>query len=349
MKAMVLDRIVSLHDCSTPLRLADLPLPVPEAGEVLLKVHACGVCHTELDEIEGRTPPAFLPLVPGHQVVGTVAQCGEGVSPDLMGMRVGVAWICSACGHCDRCRSGQENLCRAFRATGRDAHGGYAECMVAGAAFTHPVPDGFTDAEAAPLLCAGAVGYRSLMLAGLRDGDALGLTGFGSSAHLVLQLARFLSPRSPVFVFARSESQRRFARELGADWSGDTRDAPPEPCAAIIDTTPAWRPVLSALETLRPGGRLVINAIRKESGDRAVMAGIDYERQLWMEKELKSVANVTRRDVREFLGIAARMGLKPEVECYPLGDANRALMELYRGSIRGAKVLVCQETGDRSQ
>lgn len=340
MQAMVLDRVVSFSGCNTPLRLDEISVPTPGPGQVLLKVHACGVCHTELDEIEGRTPPSFFPIIPGHQVVGTVVACGEGVSEDLMGSRSGVAWIFSSCGNCDLCRSGQENLCREFRATGRDADGGYAEYMAVPAAFIHSIPDCFTDEEAAPLLCAGAVGYRSLRLSALHDGMPLGLTGFGASGHLVLKLARFLYPSSPTFVFARNRAQQQFACELGADWAGDTGDLPPEPCAAIIDTTPAWRPVLDALRALRPGGRLVINAIRKEPDDRALMAGIDYERHLWMEKEIKSVANVTRADVREFLDLAARMQLKPEIERYRLDAANEALLAIRQGKIRGAKVLV---------
>ena len=197
----------------------------------------------------------------------------------------------------------------------------------------------FSDVEAAPLLCAGGVGYRSLKLAGIRDGDILGLTGFGGSGHLVLQLARHLYPASRIFVFARSEKEREFARELGAEWAGDTTDEPPEPPHAIIDTTPAWKPVLAALECLRPGGRLVINAIRKEDQDRDLMASIRYEDHLWMEKELKSVANVTSSDLAEFLPIAAAIPLRVEVEEYALEQANEALLALRSGHVRGAKVL----------
>ena len=339
MKAMMLDRVVSLADNAAPLRLVELPVPEPAAGELLIRVHTCGVCHTELDEIEGRTPPSFFPVILGHQVVGEVVDCGSGVSGIEPGSRRGVAWIHSACGSCSLCRDGFENLCSGFQATGRDAHGGYAEYMVAPASFTHPIPAVFSDTEAAPLLCAGAIGYRSLKLANLKDGGILGLTGFGASAHLVLHLARYLYPHSPLFVFARSSAEQEFARSLGADWAGDTEALPPQACDAIIDTTPAWQPVLSALEQLRPGGRLIINAIRKEPGDREVMASIDYERHLWMEKEIKSVANIARTDVREFLDIAAAIPLKPEVQCYPLEDANRALLDIKNRSIKGAKVL----------
>lgn len=340
MKAMLLERIVSLRETADPLTLADFPVPVPGENDLLLRVHACGVCHTELDEIEGRTPPPVFPVIPGHQVVGEVVDRGRNVKDIDVGSRRGVAWIHSACGTCSFCRKGQENLCAGFRATGRDVHGGYAEYMVAPAAFTYEIPDVFSSAEAAPLLCAGAIGYRSLMLAGIENGSVLGLTGFGASGHLVLSLARFLYPDSPVVVFARSEREQEFAKKLGAHWSGGTEAEPPESCDAIIDTTPAWLPVITALERLNPGGRLVINAIRKETSDRRLLADLDYERHLWMEKEVRSVANITRSDVREFLGLAASMSMKPEIQVYSLNDANRALMEMKNHSIRGAKVLL---------
>jgi propanol-preferring alcohol dehydrogenase len=341
MQAMLLTQITNLADNPAPLRSATLPEPVPGDGEVLIRVSACGVCHTELDEIEGRTPPPHLPVVPGHQVVGRVVAFGPGDRSGLkIDDRVGVAWIYSACGECAYCRSGRENLCANFRATGRDAHGGYAEYLIVRAAFAYPIPDEFSDVEAAPLLCAGAVGYRSLALTNLSDGQPLGLTGFGASGHLVLQLARHRYPHSPVFVFARSPRERDFALELGAAWAGDTAEAPPELCAAIIDTTPVWTPVVAAMQNLAAGGRLVINAIRKENVDRDALLQLDYSTHLWQEKEIKSVANVTRRDVREFLQVAAEMKLAPEVQTYPLADANRALAELKRGHVRGGKVLV---------
>jgi propanol-preferring alcohol dehydrogenase len=252
---------------------------------------------------------------------------------------VGVAWIGWACGRCKACREGNENLCPYFRATGRDVDGGYAEFMTVPAAFAHPIPEAFTDAEAAPLLCAGAIGYRSLKLAGLEDGEALGLTGFGASAHLVLQMAHHRYPASPVYVFARSEGERAFARELGAAWAGESEEEPPSLLAAVIDTTPAWQPVVDALRNLEPEGRLVINAIRKEERDKSALLSLDYPRDLWMEKEIKSVANVARSDVREFLALAAEIPIHPEIEEFPLADANRALRELKAKSIRGAKVL----------
>ena len=339
MRAMVLSRLGPVTESRDPLEAADLPLPEPGPGEVRLRVSACGVCHTELDEIEGRTPPPRLPVVPGHQAVGVVEKRGPGASLLIEGDRVGVAWIYDACGRCDACRRGLENLCPEFRATGRDADGGYAEAMVVPEAFAHPIPGAFSDVEAAPLLCAGAIGYRSMALAGLTDGGVLGLTGFGASGHLVLKMVRHSFPSSPVYVFARSEAERAFGLELGAAWAGDTEEAPPSPMDAVVDTTPVWTPVLAALRHLRPGGRLVINAIRKEGGDRGALAGLDYPSQLWMEKEIKSVANVTRRDVREFLALAAEIPIRPEVEVFPLEGANDALRGLKARRIRGAKVL----------
>ncbi|MDZ7373482.1 MAG: zinc-dependent alcohol dehydrogenase family protein [candidate division KSB1 bacterium] len=340
MKAMLLHRITTLPSDSSPLSLEEIPTPKPGPGEILIRITRCGVCHTELDEIEGRTPPPRFPVVPGHQVVGRVAALGANVRRFSCGDRVGVAWIYSACGHCRYCQSGQENLCPEFRATGRDVHGGYAEYMVAREDFAYPIPEVFSDSEAAPLLCAGAIGYRSLRLANLREGARLGLTGFGASGHLVLKMVKHSHPGVPVYVFARSEQERQFALQLGAEWAGDPRESSPELLDAIIDTTPVWTPVVEALRNLAPGGRLVINAIRKEDLDRDVLATVDYPRHLWLEKEIKSVANVTRKDVSEFLALAAEVPLRPEYQEYPLEEANRALLELKERKIRGAKVLV---------
>ena len=339
MKAMVLRRLCSLEEVSEPLAMEDIPTPKAAEGEVLVRVSVCGVCHTELDEIEGRTPPSELPVILGHQVVGTVEEVGGRVATLRPGDRVGIAWIYSACGNCGYCRKGQENLCEQFRATGRDAHGGYAEYMAVPEAFAHPVPTVFSDVQAAPLLCAGAIGYRSLRLAGLVDGQTLGLTGFGASGHLVLKMVRHQHPRTTVFVFARSEEERSFALELGASWAGDTRDDPPRKMDAVIDTTPVWTPIVEALRNLSPGGRLVINAIRKEEADKEALLSLDYPAHLWLEKEIKSVANVTRADVREFLQLAAEIPIVPEIQEYPLEKANQALLDLKGGKIRGAKVL----------
>jgi propanol-preferring alcohol dehydrogenase len=334
MRAMVLPKIVSLDDTEAPLELRDLPLPEPGPGEVRLRVAACGVCHTELDEIEGRTPPPNLPVVPGHEVIGHVEARGPGATRWKLGERVGVGWIHSSTGTPD------ENLSPEFHATGRDANGGYAEYMTVPQNYAYAIPECFSDAEAAPLLCAGAIGYRALRLAQLRDGDPLGLTGFGGSAHLVLQLARHRFPKSPVYVFARDADARAFALQLGAVWAGDTREHAPEPLQAIIDTTPAWAPVVQALANLRPGGRLVINAIRKEDRDKPELLELNYHDHLWMERELKSVANITRFDIEQFLPIAAAIPLCPQITTYRLEDANRALVELRHQPVRGAKVLL---------
>ncbi len=339
MQAMLLRRVGELADGAAALDTVELSAPQPAPGEVLIEVTCCGVCHTELDEIEGRTPPPRLPVIPGHQVVGRVVSAPAGSSL-VPGDRVGVAWIFSACGRCEYCREGRENLCPDFRATGRDAHGGYAPFMTAPAAFVHRLPDGLSDTEAAPLLCAGAVGYRALTLCQLDDGQALGLSGFGASGHLVLQMARARWPRSPVVVFTRNAAERALALELGATWAGAADAATPLPLHAIIDTTPAWTPVRAALRNLRPGGRLVINAIRKEGADAAVMAGIDYPQELWQEKSIQSVANVTRADVRACLDLAAQAGIRPRVRTYPLAEANAALADLKFGRHAGAKVLL---------
>jgi len=339
MKAMVLNQLVSLQQDQTPLKLVELPDPVPGENEILVKVSACGVCHTELDEIEGRTPPPHLPVILGHQVVGRVARTGNRASTHRIGDRVGIGWIYSSCGTCRYCRSGDENLCSEFRATGQDADGGYAEYMTVPEDFAFPIPDVFSDVEAAPLLCAGAIGYRSLRLCNLEDGQNLGLTGFGASGHLVLKMAGHRYPNSKVFVFARSPKERAFSMELGAVWAGDTAEESPEKLACIIDTTPVWKPVVEALKNLEPGGRLVINAIRKEEVDQAYLLQLDYPTHLWMEKEIKSVANVARRDIGEFLELAAEIPIKPEVQEFRLEEANQALVELKTQKIRGAKVL----------
>jgi propanol-preferring alcohol dehydrogenase len=331
---MVLTKIVDLAECEAPLSLVEWPDPEPRGGEVRISVAACGVCHTELDEIEGRTAPPSLPVVPGHEVVGAVDRVGVGVQRLKVGDRVGVGWIHSSSGRPD------ENLSSDFRATGRDVDGGYAEYMTVPEDYAYRIPEVFSDVEAAPLLCAGAVGWRALKLTNLVDGQPLGLTGFGGSAHLVLQAARRQFPNSAVYVFARGQQSRDFARQLGAVWAGDTLDRAPERLCAIIDTTPAWRPVVEALANLRPGGRLVINAIRKTDADKSALLDLSYRQHLWMEREIKTVANVTQLDIQEFLNVAAEIPIRPEVQAYPLEEANRALLELAHKPVRGAKVLI---------
>ncbi len=333
----MLPRIVSLDETIQPLEEVDLPAPEPARGEFQVRVRACGVCHTELDEIEGRTAPPTLPVVLGHEAIGTVESVGEGVAANFVGSRVGIGWIHSSSG------SDDENLSPTFRATGRDVNGGYAEYMTVPQAYAYSIPDEFSDAEAAPLLCAGAIGYRALRMTKLADGEPLGLMGFGGSAHLVLQTVRHLYPNSQVFVFARDEATRQFARKLGAAWTGDTTDRAPESMQAIIDTTPAWLPVVESLANLRPGGRLVINAIRKEDRDKDALQCLSYHDHLWMEREIKTVANITARDIREFLSIAAVARIRSKVETYSLSNANQALVDLKTKPVYGAKVLLMDD------
>lgn len=322
------------------LELAEVPTPSVGDSELLVRVSYCGVCRTDLDVAEGRVIAPRYPLIPGHQVVGRVAQVGGGVSGFREGDRVGVAWINSADGTCRWCRSGLENLCPKFRSTGCDVNGGYAEYTVVPAAFAHAIPEALTDVDAAPLLCAGAVGWRSLRLARLTDGERLGFSGFGASAHLVLQVARRLYPTSSIYVFARDPDERAFAIELGATWAGNFTDKPPEALDAVIDTTPVWRPLVELLPRLAPGGRFVINAISKSKSDQSELLRIDYSSHLWMEREIKSVANVTREDVRQMLSFAADTGLRPTVEVLPLDRANQALARLSSGTrMHGALVL----------
>jgi propanol-preferring alcohol dehydrogenase len=339
MKAMVLNHLCNLEENRSPLELMDLPVPNPQKDEILVRVSACGICHTEIDEIEGRTPPAMFPIILGHQVVGRVEAAGREAGRFRIGERVGIAWIHSACGICEFCRGGNENLCEHFQATGRDAHGGYAEYTTVSEDYAFRIPESFSDTEAAPLLCAGAIGYRSLRLAEIRDGENLGLIGFGASAHLVMKMAQHLYPRCEILVFSRTPGERDFALELGATWAGGLEEEAPEKLHAAIDTTPAWKPIVAALSSLRRGGRLIINAIRKEERDKGSLMELDYPSQLWMEKEIKSVANVSRKDVEEFLQLAARVPIRPQFQEYRLEEANQALIELKERRIRGAKVL----------
>jgi propanol-preferring alcohol dehydrogenase len=335
MRAMVLERITSVE--KRPLRLVDLPQPVPGASEILVKVSACGVCHTELDEIEGRVPPSGFPMILGHEIVGTVEGLGSAAKKFKEGDRAGIAWINWACGRCAFCLKGEENLCETARWTGKDVPGGYAEYTVVHEDFAYPVPQGFTDVKAAPLLCAGVIGYRALRLSGMEDGKVLGLYGFGASAHIVIQIARHKYPNGRVFVFTRpyQKEHQDLARKLGADWIGATGDTSPEKLDYAIDFTPVGEPVREALRNLQKGGRVAINAIRK----MAPIPELDYAEHLWHEKEVKSVANVTRRDAQEFLPLAAEIAIVPETQEFKLEEANEALALLKEGKIRGAGVL----------
>lgn len=345
MRAMLLRHPAAMTNDAAPLELADVPLPAPSEHEVLVEVAVCGVCRTDLDIVEGRITAPEYPVIPGHQVVGRVMEVGADVTDVREGDRVGVAWIHWACGVCRWCRANQENLCPGFVSTGCVAPGGYAEAVTVPAAFAIPLPAEIGDVETAPLLCAGAIGWRSLRLTELHDGDPLGLAGFGASAHLVLQLARHKFPASPIYVFARNAGERDFARELGAAWTGNFGDVPPAPMGAVIDTTPAWKPIVDTLHHVMSGGRVVINAIRKTSVDQEQLLRLDYARDLWMERDIKSAANVTRTDVRETLAAAVAIGLHPTVEELPLDRANDALRKLRSATtIRGATVLRIAES-----
>jgi propanol-preferring alcohol dehydrogenase len=330
LKAQVLNKIAPVEE--KPLQRVDVPVPQPKDGEILVKVAVCGVCHTELDEIEGRLLTK-LPVIPGHQIVGTVTASGKGSRRFKTGDRVGIAWIHSACGKCHFCLEGKENLCADFIGTGCQADGGYAEYTVINEKFAYPIPQIFTDAQSAPLLCAGAIGYRDLRLSGIKKGQTLGLFGFGASAHIVIQLAKYQGCK--VFVFTRGTEHRRFAQSLGADWTGTSEDVPPQKVDCAIDFTPAGETIPLALNALEKGGRLVIAVIRKNT----IIPPMDYSRFLWDEKEIKSVANITRKDAEEFLPLAAKIPIISEVQEFDLSQAHEALLLLKQGNIRAAAVL----------
>lgn len=330
MKAQILKRIAPVEE--RPLELVEMPIPEPEAKEILVKVSACGVCHTELDEIEGRLPPD-LPIILGHEIIGRVERVGAKAGRYKVGDRVGIAWIYSACGKCKFCVAGLENLCPGFRGTGCNAHGGYAEYTVVQEDFAYPIPDRFTDGQAAPLLCAGAIGYRDMVLSDIQPGLRLGLFGFGASAHIVIQLA--IRRGCEVYVFTRSREHREMAERLGAVWTGAAGDDPPVKLDRAIDFTPVGETVPNALRALNKGGRLVMAVIRK----RNPVPPLDYAQLLWDEKEIKSVANITRRDAEEFLPLAAGIPIITEVQEFPLEQANEALILLKQGRVQGAAVL----------
>ncbi len=315
-----------------PLELRELPCPEPGRGEILLDVRACGVCRTDLHIVDGELPRPKLPLVPGHQIVGTVAGLGTGADRFRDGERVGVPWLGWTCGECRFCRRGRENLCDRARFTGRDIDGGFAEWTVADERFCFPVPDGYPNLQAAPLLCAGLIGYRSLRLAGA--GERLGLYGFGASAHIVLQLARHQGRR--VFAFTRRDdvAAQSFARELGAEWAGDALSPPPVTLDSAIIFAPVGSLVPAALRAVDKGGTVVCAGIHMSD-----IPAFPY-RLLWQERVLRSVANLTRADAREFLAVAAEAPLRTEVQPYALADANRALADLRTGRLTGAAVLV---------
>lgn len=333
MRAIVLPRTAPIEE--RPLVEIERPEPEPRSGEVLLKVSVCGLCHTDLDEIEGRLTPPELPVILGHQVVGTVTAKGDSVTRYAVGDRLGVTWLYSSCGACSFCRTDRENLCPQARWTGKDADGGYAEYMVIGEDFAYPIPQAFSDLQAAPLLCAGVIGYRAIRLAQLAADQTIGLFGFGASAHIVIQIIKHLFPDAPVYVFTRGKHHQDLACELGAAWVGSPGDIPPAPLDRAIDFTPIGETIRTALSVLNRGGRLVVNAIRKTT----VVPELTYDTCLWDEKEIKSVANVTRRDAEEFLPLAARIPVCPSVEVIDSEHVNETLLRLKRGQLHVAAAL----------
>jgi alcohol dehydrogenase, propanol-preferring len=316
MRAIVLDRP------GTPLRLDELPVPEPGPGELLIRVHACGVCRTDLHVLDGEVVAGKLPVVPGHQIVGTVHGSGT---------RVGVPWLGWTCGECRYCRSGRENLCDRARFTGCDRDGGYAEYAVADRRFCFPIPDGYPDVQAAPLLCAGLIGHRALRFAG--DAERLGLYGFGASAHIVCQVARHQGRRVFAFTRAGDERAQRFALDLGAEWAGDAGDAPPEELDAAIVFAPVGALVPAALRALAKGGTVVCAGIHMSD-----IPSFPYA-ELWGERSIRSVANLTRRDGEEFLALAPRVPVRTSVVEYPLERAGDALEDLRSGRLQGAAVV----------
>jgi alcohol dehydrogenase, propanol-preferring len=320
-----------LEAARRPLDADDIPVPTPGEGQVLLAVSACGVCRTDLHVVDGELPDPKLPLVPGHQIVGRIEAAGRGAERFESGARVGVPWLGWTDGTCRYCRTGRENLCERARFTGYQVDGGYAEYAVADERFCFPLPEGYPDAQAAPLLCAGLIGCRSLRLAG--DPERLGLYGFGASAHIVTQVARHEGRRVFAFTRAGDEAGQRFARELGAEWAGASSEPPPEELDAAIIFAPVGGLVPTALAAVARGGTVVCAGIHMSD-----IPSFPYQ-LLWEERVLRSVANLTRRDGEEFLQLAARIPVRTEIELHPLEAANEALDRLRAGRIRGAAVL----------
>lgn len=316
-----------------PLRLEECPEPEPGRGEVRIVVSACGACRTDLHIVEGDLPAHRLPLIPGHQIVGVIDAVGEGVAPERVGERVGVPWMSSSCGGCEYCRSDRENLCPDARFTGYDVDGGYAELAVAPQQAAHTLPGGITDIEAAPLLCAGMIGYRSLRRSEVQEGQRLGLFGFGASAHLAIQVARHWG--CEVFVFTRSEHHRELARRLGAAWVGGAEDTPPAKLHAAVTFAPAGWVTREALRMTAPGGTVAINAIHMDR-----IPELDYDEHLYGERTLRSVTNLTHRDAEEFLELAAAIPVRTTTETFPLEQVNRALTAMKRSKLEAAAVLV---------
>ncbi|MGH8771412.1 MAG: zinc-dependent alcohol dehydrogenase family protein [Burkholderiales bacterium] len=324
-------RALLLESPRRPLVLSEVPKPSPSAGEVLLRVRACGVCRTDLHLIDGELIPNQLPIIPGHEIVGEVIAAGKAAKRFQTGQRVGVPWLASSCGVCRYCESGRENLCENARFTGYHVHGGYAEYALADERYCFAIPDSYSDSHAAPLLCAGLIGYRALSFAG--EAKRVGLYGFGAAAHIITQVARFEGREVYAFTRPGDADGQRFALELGAHWAGDSQSAPPEPLDAAIIFAPVGALIPAALKFVAKGGRVICAGIHMDD-----IPAFPYS-LIWGEREIKSVANLTRRDGEAFFAIAPRVPIKTEVECFALAQANDALARLRAGKIRGAAVL----------
>jgi propanol-preferring alcohol dehydrogenase len=330
MKAMQLKKFGFIEE--EPLELVDISTPDPGKGEILIRVNICGVCHTDLHTVEGELPEVKLPVIPGHQIVGTVEKLGEGAARFIKGDRVGVAWLYSACGICRYCRIDKENLCENARFTGYSADGGYTEYMVIPEKFAYRIPEIFSDEEAAPLLCAGIIGYRALRLSQIKPGQLLGLYGFGASAHVAIQVAVHWG--CEVYVFSRSKDHRAHAEKLGAVWTGTSKENPPEKLDSSINFTPAGDTVLDGLRHLDKGGIHILAGIYMSP-----VPEMDYTEYLYHERTLRSVANATRRDGEELLKIAGEIPIRTTTQAFPLGDANKVLKLVKDSKIDGAAIL----------
>lgn len=330
MKAMILNRTAAVE--SSPLVCVDVPVPAVGSQDVLVRIRCCGICRTDLHVIEGELPDPVLPLIPGHQAVGVIEQTGSAVSGRRVGERVGIAWLQGTCGSCEFCRSGRENLCLGARFTGYQVPGGYAEYAAVPASFAYPIPETFSDAEAAPLLCAGIIGYRALRLSGIQPGQRLGLYGFGASAHIAIQIARHWG--CEVYVCSLKPEHQRLARELGARWVGGAAEAPPDSLHGAIIFAPAGELVPPALRALGRGGTLALAGIHMSP-----FPPLDYDRDLFGERVIRSVTANTRQDAAELLREAAAIPIRPRSRQFRLEEANQALQALKAGAIAGAGVL----------
>jgi propanol-preferring alcohol dehydrogenase len=332
MRACVLRSTASIQ--TNPLDFADVPAPEPGKGEALVRVHVCGVCRTDLHVIEGELPPRKMPVIPGHQVVGVIERCGESAKRFRAGTRVGIAWLHSADGVCEYCRAGKENLCDHPQFTGYTVDGGYAEYAVAPEEFVYPIPEGFSDEQAAPLLCAGIIGFRCLRLSGIKAGERLGFYGFGNAAHVAIQVARHAG--AEVYGFTRGASHQKLALDLGAVWAGEATAESPRALDAAIIFAPAGELVPLALKALKKGGTLVLGGIHMSD-----VPPLDYN-LLYQERVVRSVANNTRQDGEDFLRAAAEIPIRSRVAVYPLRDTNRPHNDLKNDRVNGAAVIDCR-------